>query len=118
MSKEKVYIVLSHVNSLKPGSRTEWQVTERVEFVNQLRKKHNTMASVIGNYTDRKMVMGARYGMTDYDQFETYVRTKYKEQMDKIDSFYEAERAAAIAKTEVVTDQFGNIRTKTVFDAV
>lgn len=117
MSKEKVYIVLTHVNSLKPGSRTEWQVTEKVEFVNQLRNKHYTMASVIGNYTDRKMVIGSRYGMVDYDQFETYVRSKYSDQMNKIDEFYAAERAAELGRTEVVTDQFGNVRAKTVFDA-
>ena len=119
MAKEKVFIVLSHNNSLKKGSKTEWEVTETVEFVNQLRHRHNTMASAIGDYLNEKMISGTRFGMTEYNKFEDYIRNKYKKQLEQLDKAYKPYVEPEITEedtTEVVSDQFGNIRTKTVFD--
>jgi hypothetical protein len=123
MSKEKVFIIVSHKNIPKKGSHpgrhskpTEWEVQETVEFVNQVRNRHTSTASAIGDYINRKMIIGERYGMGDYDKFEEYVRTKYNEQMGKLDEAYRADRTPVEDSPEVMVDQFGNVRTKTVFD--
>ena len=122
MSKEKVFIVLMHKNILKsPATKTKeavWEVEERVEFVNQVRKNHISMGSAIGDYINRKMISGSRYDMGDYDKFEEYVRTKYKDQMRQLDAAYRAEQIKPEDNTEVFADQFGNIRPRTVFDTV
>ncbi len=118
MSKEKVFIVISHKNSLKKGSKTEWEVAETVEFVNQIRNRHTTMGSAIGDYLNKKMITGARYGMTDYEKFEEYVRTKYGEQMKQLDMAYRPLQVGEEDEQEVFADQFGNIRARTVFDPV
>ena len=64
MSKEKVFIVISHKNSLKGkvirGREPEWEVTETVEFVNQLRNRHISMSTAIGDYLNKKMISGSR----------------------------------------------------------
>lgn len=116
MSKEKVFIVLTHKNSLKPKSQTEWEVTETVEFVSQLRKKHIDYASVIGDYINRKMFTGSRYGMGEYSKFEEYIETKYPKQLAELNAAYRPEQVAPEPKQEVFADEFGNIRARTVFD--
>jgi hypothetical protein len=122
MSKEKVFIVISHKNSLKGkvirGREPEWEVTETVEFVNQLRNKHVSMSSAIGDYLNKKMISGSRYGMDDYEKFETYIRTKYGKQMEELDTAYRAEQIAEEPSQEVFADEFGNVRARTVFDPV
>lgn len=115
MAKEKVFIVLSHKHSLKPGTKDDWEVTETVEFVNQLRNKHTTMSSAVGDYLEKKMLVGTKVGMTDYDQFESYVRKKYAGQMAELDSAYRPLRKKE-PEQAVFVDQFGNLRAKTVFD--
>lgn len=122
MSKEKVFIVVSHKNSLKKDARTgksikdQWEVEEYVEFVNQVRDRHLSTGSAIGDYINRKMITGSRYGITEYDKFEEYVRTKYKKQMDELDAAYREAQVQPEESPEVFADQFGNIRAKTVFD--
>lgn len=125
MSKEKVYIIISHVNSLKKNPKTgkgmadQWEVSETVEFVNQIRHKHTLTASAIGDYINKKMITGARYGMTDYDKYEEYVRTKYPKQMTDLDAAYGSSRPVEDPVEEsqpAFVDQFGNVRAKTVFD--
>jgi len=124
MSKEKVFIIVSHKNSLKPGSRTgaavsrpaEWEVAESVEFVNQIKKRHIETSSAIADYLNRKMITGARYGITEYDKFEDYIRSKYGKQMAELDAAYRAEQVVEEESPEVFADQFGNIRARTVFD--
>jgi hypothetical protein len=126
MSKEKVFIIVSHKNSPKKGSHpgssekveVEWEVTEHVEFVNQIRNKHISMASAIGDYINKKMITGARFGITEYDKFEEYVRTKYKKQMEELDAAYRAQQVVEEESPEVFVDAFGNIRARTVFDPV
>jgi hypothetical protein len=88
MSKENVYIVVTHINALKKGSKAEWEVTETVEFVNHLRKKHISMSTAIGDYLNRKMFKGASIGLDDYDKFEGYIRQKYGPQMKLLDKEY------------------------------
>lgn len=118
MKKEKVYIVVSHKHSLKKGT-TEWEVSETVEFVNQLRTRHQTMSSAIGDYINRKMIKGERMGMGDYDKFERYVRSKYEKEMSELDASYEKDRAPVPEKIDnTITDAFGNVRARTVFDKV
>jgi hypothetical protein len=124
MSKEKVFIVVTHLNSPAKGSHPgrnnkdeiKWEVTENVEFVNQVRNKHISTASAIGDYINRKMVIGARHGVTEYEKFEEYIRTKYKKQMDELDTAYRDQQVAPPESPEVFIDSFGNVRQKTVFD--
>jgi hypothetical protein len=116
--KEKVYIVLSHKHSLRKGSRTEWEVSESVEFVNQLRNKHLSMSSAIGDYLERKMLTGERKGMGDYAKFEEYVNKKYPKQLAELEEAYSSLRVPAPPEPVVttITDKFGNVREPTVFD--
>lgn len=122
MKKEKVYIVVSHKHILKtPGTKNKepvWEVSEAVEFVNQLRNRHLTTSSAIGDYINRKMEKGERHGMGDYAVFEEYVRSKYAKEMSQLDAAYRAEQVAVeeVASPEVFADQFGNLRARTVFD--
>ena len=122
MKKEKVYIVVSHKHVLKtPGTKGRepvWEVAESVEFVNQLRTKHLTMSSAIGDYINRKMSKGERHGMGDYDKFEEYVRSKYAKEMAELDNAYRAQVIFDVTppEQEVFSDEFGNIRARTVFD--
>lgn len=124
MKKEKVFIVVSHKHVLKtPGTKHRepvWDVSETVEFVSQLRNKHLTTSSAIGDYINQKMVSGARIGMGDYDKFETYVRSKYEKEMTQLDNAYRADQVVidVTPEQEVFSDQFGNIRARTVFDKV
>ena len=74
------------------------------------------MASAIGDYINRKMITGSRFGLDDYDKFEEYVRTKYKKQMDELDTAYLAQQVEIEESPEVFIDEFGNVRSRTVFD--
>jgi hypothetical protein len=122
MKKEKVFIVVSHKHVLKtPGSRTTqpvWGLEEVIEFVNQLRNKHLTTSSAIGDYINRKMEKGERHGMGDYDKFEEYVRSKYAKEMAQLDAAYRSEQVVVeqAPEQEVFADEFGNLRARTVFD--
>ncbi len=122
MKKEKVYIVVSHKHVLKsPGTRNrdpQWEVAETVEFVNQLRNRHYTSSSAIGDYINKKMETGQRFGMGDYDKFEEYIREKYKKEMAELDKAYRTEQIeeVVVESPEVFADEFGNVRARTVFD--
>lgn len=123
MSKEKVFIVVSHKHSLKNRhSKTEdpnnWQVTETVEFVSQLRNRHISMSSAIGDYINRKMVSGARFGITEYGPFEDYIRKKYSKELAELDALYRKDQVVEEQpeSQEVFVDNFGNVRARTVFD--
>lgn len=125
MKNEKVYIVLSHMHSLKVDPKTgkglkgQWEVSESVEFVNALKKKHTTMSSAIGDFTNRKMLSGSKVGMTDYAQFEGYIEKKYPKQLaELIEAYREPEPVVELPPSDLITDQFGNIRVRTVFDPV
>jgi hypothetical protein len=119
MKKEKVFIIVSHKHSLKnpvrKGREPEWEVHESVEFVNQVRSKHTSTASAIGDYINRKMIIGTHYGMGDYEKFESYIRTKYSKQMDELDKAYRDQQVEDTSPA-VIVDEFGNVRAPTVFD--
>lgn len=120
MRKENVYIVLSHKHVKNPravkGAADEWEVSESVEFVNQLRNKHLTTSSAIGDYINRKMISGARFGMSEYSNFEDYIRSKYQQELSKIDDAYYSDRVVIDEVEPEFVDQFGNARQRTVFD--
>lgn len=125
MAQEKVFIVLSHKHSLKKdkngkGVAGEWEVGETVEFVNQLRKRHTETSTAVADYLNKKMLSGTRYGMTDFDKFIEYLYTKYPKQMKELDSKYgdKTEVEEVEDTQDLITDQFGNIRLRTVFDPV
>jgi len=122
MSKEKVYIVISHKHSLKKGTKDNWEVAESIEFVSHLRNRHYTTSSIIADYLNKKLITGKRFGMTEYDMFDAYIRKKYDKQMAQLDAAYGKEQVVEEVTEEVVeermvTDQFGSTRPATVFDA-
>lgn len=122
MAKEKVFIVLSHKHSLKKNKNGksitgEWEVAETVEFVDQLRKRHTSTASVIADYLNKKIIVGTRVGMGDYDAFDNYIRKKYSKQMDELDAAYgQMRKVKDTLSSEVFVDSFGNVRARTIFD--
>lgn len=120
MSRKKIFIVLTHKHSLKPKSNNEWETEETIEFVDQLRSRHYSYASVIGDYINGKMIVGTRVGMGDYVKFDKYVREKYPKQMGDLDASYGKARINQpfIKKddTNKFKDEFGNVREKTIFD--
>lgn len=118
MAKEKVFIILSHKHRLKQGTRDQWEVEENVEFVNQVRNKHTSTASVIADYLNKKVLVGSRVGMAEYDSFDNYIRKKYQKQMRELDAAYGhlQKKEEKFEDQNVIVDQFGNVRTKTVFD--
>ena len=122
MAKDAVFIVATHKHSLKVDPKTgkalkdQWETHEIIEFVDKLCNRHYSYSSAIGDYINRKMISGTRYGITDYDKFEEYVRTKYKDQMAELDKAYRAQVVVPEESPAVFVDQFGNVREKTVFD--
>lgn len=114
---------MSHKHILKSKVRTmtadDWQVTETVEFVNQLRNRHIQSSSVIADYINRKIIAGTKYNITDYDKFEDLVREKYGKQLAELDASYRVHQVQPTVVenlTPVFSDKFGNVRAKTVFD--
>jgi hypothetical protein len=110
-----VYIIISHKHSLKAGTKDQWETTEQVEFVDRLRKKHHEMSTAIASFTDRRMLTGARYSITDYTSFIDYIRKKYPKQLAELESQF----GPAVDQPQTpdqIQDMFGNTRSKTVFD--
>ena len=137
MSKEKVFIVISHKNVLKKNRRglaggpksptpDDWETVETVEFVNALKNKHITMSKATADYINRKVLSGQHLGMTDYDVFDGYVRSKYPAQMAELDAAYGKQQLAKEIENTVpdenspqlISDEYGNIRPVTIFDDV
>lgn len=123
MKKETVYIVLMHKHVLKTpgkkGIKPVWDISEKVEFVNQLRNRHHTESTAIADYTNRKLITGSRMKITSYEQFDEYVRKKYQKEMRELDSAYgnlQIDAPSVPNDTEVFADEFGNVRARTIFD--
>jgi hypothetical protein len=124
MKKEKVFIVITHKNQLRKGSHPgklnkdnlQWEVVENIEFVSNLKDRHLSMSSAIGDYINRKMLTGERHGMGNYSIFEGYIRKKYEAQMKELDAMYENDRVEEEILPIMIVDNFGNKREKTVFD--
>lgn len=114
MKKEKAFIVLSHTHRLEKNG--QWQVYEKVEIVDQLRKRHYSNSSAIGDFINRTMISGIRVGMDNYDNFENYIRNRYKTQMDELDTMYKDHRVNLPENKDLMVDEFGNVREKTIFD--
>lgn len=117
MTQEKVFIVLSHKHSLKKGTK-DWETTEQVEFVNQLRNKHTSMSTAVADYINKQVLTGSRYGITDYNKFIEYVEKKYPKQLAELDKKYKEFQIRDVntENSSIISDSFGNIRQKTVFD--
>jgi len=112
MSKDKVFIVLTHMNSPKKGVKDQWETTETIEFVDTVRKKHYSSASIIADYINKEIVKGKAIGVTDYAKIEEYVRQKYGPQMKILDKQYRPEDlsvSAAGDQTQVMVGADGAI---------
>ena len=124
MSKEKVYIVVTHKHQVKRSknkvAEPQWEVAETLDFVNQLRERHYTTSVAIADYLNEEMVMVGRSGITTFKQFDNYVRGKYAKEMAELDKNYYTQKTVALSEdvepAELYTDSFGNVRAKTVFD--
>ncbi len=126
MSKEKVFIVVSHKRMIKKSARVgarkpvdaDWETAETIEFVNRLTNKHISMSSAIADYLGRTMISGKSRGMDSYEQFETYIHTKYPKQLAELDSVYKEQQIVVptAPSPDIVVDDAGNIHPRTVFD--
>ncbi len=118
MKKEQVFIILSHKKNIRKGVRvggrkpidSDWEITETVEFVNRLSNKHITMSSSIANYLEKKLISGKSKGMDSYEQFDSYVRSKYPKQIAQLDAAYGAEQVVTpeVPSPDIVADDAGN----------
>ena len=118
MTKQNVFIVLSHKHSLKPRTK-EWETSEQIEFVSQLRNKHISMSTAIADFVNKKMLSGTRYGITSYNDFVEYIEKKYPKQLAELQSKYgslQVKEELPVQSAPSFVDQFGNARAKTVFD--
>jgi hypothetical protein len=111
MKKDKVFIIITHKHRLKERSKDQWDVVETVEFVDQIRSKHYSYASAIGDYINREVIMGTKMSLTNYIEFDNYVRNRYKAQMDELDSVY-AEKVVKVVDAVLTSDRLGNITTE------
>lgn len=85
MRKKNVYIVLMHTMSLKPGTTDQWEGIEKCEFVDALKNRHDTCATVILDFTN-KTVVKDRTNEYDYDNFFQYVKKTYPEQITELEA--------------------------------
>jgi len=125
MSKEKVFIVISHKQVLKKNANVggrkptinDWEIVETVEFVNKLNNRHVTTSKATADYLNRKVLSGAATGMDSYELFEQYVRSKYPKQLAELDASYGKSQVEKLKPaTELISDEHGNVRVRTVFD--
>ncbi len=115
MKKEKVYIVVNHLHRVNKDG--DWDTSEKVEFVDQLRRRHLDQSSIVADYINRKVLVGARFGFDTYEKVDAYVRKRYDKQMAELDRQYQADQVPdTTEKVETVMDDFGQVRAKTVFD--
>jgi hypothetical protein len=87
MKKKNVFIVASHVRKIVDRLSDQWEVHEKVEFVDQLSNKHIQNATSIVDFMNEKVVKGQSIGV-EYEEFIDYVRNKYPKEMDNLQELF------------------------------
>lgn len=90
MAKKKAYIVMTHSYSPNPDTTCQedaWLVTENCEFINSLKNRHYTKASVILDYI-KKDIIKNRVDEVTYSQYIDYVSEKYKDQYSDFENMF------------------------------
>ena len=100
----RVFIVLFHMRRFHKGAE---EVVEHVEFVDKLRKRHYANATVIGDYSRKKLMAPNRSDLPDYAHLEHYVRQRYPDNMAELDHRFGS-------KVEPV--EVPDFKRKTIFD--
>lgn len=77
---KKIFIVITHSRQKKDG---ETQVVEQCEFVDQLRKRDHSNATVIIDYINEKIIKNREKNGT-YNDFIWYVHKNYPQQMGEL----------------------------------
>lgn len=83
---KKVFIILTHYYS--PGEEEgKHNLTEKCEFVDDIKSRHHTGASVILDFMNKKVI---KQRQTDYSYYHylEYVSEKYPKQMEELTREY------------------------------
>jgi hypothetical protein len=102
MSKEKVFIVVSHsrLPSKDRAKQGQWEVTEKIEFVDQLRKRHIDMSSITVDYLEEKVLYGNPKNI-QYDEFIKYVTERCPRQMKELNETYKPSPKIEVVEGEI-----------------
>lgn len=85
MSKGNVFIVMVHHN-IRNNKTKKMEVHEKIEFVDDLKTRHITSATVILDYLNRKIVKN-RGDTGTYEEFEAYVTNACPKQMAELEEY-------------------------------
>lgn len=96
---KKVFIVVTHMK-VTEDRRTRNQ--EKCEFVDQLKKRHETEATLIIDYLNEKIVKD-RSNTGTYQDFIWYLHKNYPQQMGELAKEYKPEPAPTLPTTEEVS---------------
>jgi len=83
---KNVFIIITH--STQPTDE-KTQVTEKCEFVDQIKDRHNTQATVILDYLNETIVKN-RDNTGSYNEYVWYVTKNYPQQMGELAKEYKS----------------------------
>jgi hypothetical protein len=82
---KNVFIIITHARQTKDGKEN---VVERCEFVDQIKNRHNTEATVILDFINKKIVKNRDGGDAKYQDFVWYLNKNYSKQMKQLDESF------------------------------
>lgn len=82
-----IYIVITHSARPSKSQESKWEVHESCEFVDRIKDRHNTSATAIIDYLNKKVIKD-RSGEGTYDDFIAYAEKSYPEQMASLKEIY------------------------------
>jgi hypothetical protein len=100
MKKENVFITATHYQRPAKDRSGQWEVTEKVEFISQMRNKHYQMATIAVDYINEKVIIGKTKGV-QFDSFIEYITQRYPEQMKYLQQAYKPETIESAPEVEV-----------------
>lgn len=82
---KKAYIVITHRFTPNPDSKSKddaWNVNETCEFVDELKNRMKSEATVILDYKEKRLNKN-RLDHGDYETFLYHVKERYEEQFEQ-----------------------------------
>jgi hypothetical protein len=86
---KNIYIVITHIQQ-PPNDEGKVGVSERCEFVDNLKNRHRSTASVILDYLNEKVVKN-RSEEGSYPEFVKYLEKNYPQQMGELKKEFKSE---------------------------
>ena len=94
LRKEKVFVVLTHhrvPSASKPGA---WDIKERADFVDQIRKRHQSAATTIVDYINEEVVKDRN--KRNYKDLLWHLTKTYPQQMKELRAEYKDEKGNTV----------------------